>query len=144
MDLMSDKFLKTAKNILAESLCDTFNASIESEIFPQDFKIAKVTPIFKDGLTDDLSNYRPISVLSTIARIFEKLLYSHLYEFLTENYILGNKQWGFRSLHSTALALTDCSNNWFINTDRGGISQQYYLILKRHLIQLIMRYYSRN
>ena len=74
-------------------------------------KIAKVTPIFEDGLTDDLSNYRPISVLSTIARIFEKLLYRHLYELLTENDILGNRQWGFRSLHSTALALIDCLNN---------------------------------
>ena len=78
MDLMSNKFLKIAKNILAKSLCDIFNASIESKIFAQDFKIAKVTPIFKGGLTDDLSNYRLISVLSTIARIFEKLLYSRL------------------------------------------------------------------
>ena len=130
MDLMSNKFLKIAKNILAKSFCEIINASIESKIFPQDFKIAKVTPIFKGGLTDDLSNYRPISVLSTIARIFEKLLYSHLYEFLTENDILGNKQWGFRSLHSTALALIDCSNNWFINIDRGGIVSTVLLDIK--------------
>ena len=105
MDLMSNKFLKIAKNILAKSLWDIFNASTESKIFPQDFETAKVTPIIKGGITDDVSNYRPISVLSTIARIFEKLLHSHLYEFLTENDILGNRQWGFRSLHSTALAL---------------------------------------
>ena len=57
MDLMSDKFLKIAKNILAKSLCDIINASIESKIFPQDFKIAKVTPTSKGGLTDDLSSY---------------------------------------------------------------------------------------
>ena len=76
MDLMSNKFVRIAKNILAKSLCDIFNASIESKISPQDFKIAKVTPIFKGCLTDDLSNYCPISVLSTIAHIFEKLLYS--------------------------------------------------------------------
>ena len=50
MHLMSNKFLKIAKNILAKSLYDIFNASIESKIFPQDFKIAKVTHIFKGGL----------------------------------------------------------------------------------------------
>ena len=94
---------------------------MERKSFRRISKIARVTPIFKSGLTDDLSNYCPIFVLSTIARIFEKLLYSHLYEFLTENDILGNRQWGFRSLHSTALALIDCSNNWFINIDHEGI-----------------------
>ena len=59
MDLMSNKFLKIAKNILAKSLCDIFSAYIESKIFPQDFKIAKVTPIFKEDLSDELSNYHP-------------------------------------------------------------------------------------
>ena len=134
MDLMPNKFLKIAWNILAKSLCDIFNASIESKIFPQDFIIAKVTPIIKGGLTDVLSNYRPISVLSTIARIFEKLSYGHLYEFFTENDILGNKQQGFRSLHSTALALIDCSDNWFINIDRGGIMSTVLLVITWLLI----------
>ena len=118
-----------AKNILAKSLYDIFNASIENKIFLQDFKIAKVTPIFEGGLTNHLSNYR--SVLTTIARIFEKLLYSHLYEFLTEYDILGNTQWGFGSLHSTALALIDCSNDWFINIDRGRIMSTVLLDIKK-------------
>ena len=149
MDLMSNKFLKIAKNILAKSLCDIFNTSIESKIFPRDFKIAKVTPIFKGGLTDDLSNYHPMSVLSTIARIFEKLLYSHLYEFLTENDTRGNRQWGFRSLHSTAHALIDCSNNWFINIDRGGIMSTVLLDIKKafdtidhEILQQKLEYYD--
>ena len=91
MDLMSNKLLKIAKNILAKSLCGIFNASIESKIFPQDSKTAKVAPIFKGGLFDDLSNYHSISVLSAVARILETLLYSQVYEFLTEKDILGNK-----------------------------------------------------
>ena len=144
---LPNKILKIGKTILAESLCDIFNASIESKIFPQDFKIAKVTPIFKGGLTDDLSNHRPISVLSTIARIFEKLLYSH--EFLTENDILDNRQWGFRSLHSIALGLIDCSRYWFINIDRGGIMSTVLLDIKKafdtidhEILQQKLEYYG--
>ena len=108
-----------------------------------------MTPIFKGGLTDDLSNYCPISVLSTITRIFKKLLYSHLYEFLTENDILDNKQWGLRSLHSTALALIDCLNNLFINIDRGGIMSTVLLDIKKafdtidhEILQQKLEYYG--
>ena len=96
---MSNKFIKVARKIIAPSLCDIFNSSIEKKVFQHDFKIAVVTPIFKSGEVDNLGNYLPISVLSTTARIFEKLLYTRLYQFLTDNDILGNKQWGFRSLH---------------------------------------------
>ena len=104
---------------------------LKAKSFHRIFKIAKVTPVFKGGLTDDLSNYRPISVLPTIARMFEKLLYNHSYEILTENDILGNKQWGFRLLHLTALALIYCSNNWFINIDHGGIISTVLLDIKK-------------
>ena len=49
------------------------------------------------------------------------IIWTTLNEFLSENDILGNRQWGLRSLHLTALALIDCSNNWFINIDLGGM-----------------------
>ena len=75
LNLMSNEFLKISKDIIAQSLCDTFNASIESKTFPDDFKIAIVTPIFKEGETDELGNYRPISVISSVAMVFEKLIY---------------------------------------------------------------------
>ena len=131
LNLISNKFLKISKDIIAQSLCDIFNASIESKIFPDDFKIAIVTPIFKEGETDELGNYRPISVISSAARVFEKLIYYQLYEFFTKHDVLGHNQWGFRSRHSTALALIDCSNNWFINIDRGGITSTVLLDIKK-------------
>ena len=131
LDSMSNKFLKIAKETIAPSLCDIFNCSIKSKIYPHDFKIAIVTPIFKGGETDELGNYRPISVLSTVARVFEKILYNQLYDYLTKHNILGDKQWGFRSLHSTALALIDCSNNWLVNIDRGGINTTVLLDIKK-------------
>ena len=131
MDLMSNKFLKTYWQIL--------NAFIESQIFPHYFKVAKVTHIFKGGLSGDLSNYRPISALSTVARIFKKLSYNQLYEFLTENDIMGNRQWGFRSFHSTALALIDCSNNWFIIIHRENIILTVSLDIKKAIDHEILQ-----
>ena len=131
LNLISNKFLKISKDIIAQSLCDIFNASIESKTFPDDFKIAIVTPIFKEGEKDELGNYRPISVISSVARVFEKLIYYQLYEFFTKHDVLGHNQWEFRSLHSTALALIDCSNNWLINNDRGGITSTVLLDIKK-------------
>ena len=79
------------------------------KIFSDDFKTARVTRIFKCGEKEDLGNYRPISIISSIARVFEKLLHQQLHEFLSRKKIVNMHQWGFRSLHSTALARIDCT-----------------------------------
>ena len=62
MHLIPKRILKNVKDILTPSLTDIFNASIKSKTFPNDFKIARVTPIFKGGETENLGNYRPISI----------------------------------------------------------------------------------
>ena len=72
-------------------------------IFPDYFKVGRATPIFKSGDKEDFNNYRPISVLPAVAIIFEKLLYDQLYKYFTDIEILGKTQWGFQSLHSTAI-----------------------------------------
>ena len=54
------------------------------------FKITRVTPIFKVGKAEDIGNYRPISILASVGRIFEKLLYKQLYDFLSETEILNS------------------------------------------------------
>ena len=59
--------------------------------------MAKVTPAFKGEDRDDLDNYRPIPVLLTVARIFEKLVYDQMYAYLFSNDLLGDGQFGFRS-----------------------------------------------
>ena len=105
-----NEILKGNVNILSPYLEEILNFSIKTGVFPNEFKIGKVIPIFKSGEKEDLNNYRPISVLLTIARIFERLLYNQLYKFFIENQLLGDQQYGFRSLHSTALALGKCSS----------------------------------
>ena len=61
-----------------------FNASIETSQFPNLWKLAKITPIFKGFDTSDKSNYLPISVLPVISRLFEKLIVDQLYLYLNE------------------------------------------------------------
>ena len=79
--------------------------SIESGMFPDSWKIARVAPIFKSGSTEDRLNYRPISVLPVVSRLFEKLIYDQLYEYLDSNMHLFKDQYGFRNLHSVVSCL---------------------------------------
>ena len=128
--------LKLSQYYISSSLADIFNTSIETRNFPDDLKFGKVTPIYKTGDKDDPGNYRPISVLPSTSR-----LYDQLYDYFAKNKLLGDEQWGFRSLHSTALALSQCTNDWIINIDRGDMSNVVFLDIKRQLIQWIMKFY---
>ena len=63
-------------------------------------------------------NYRPISVLPAISKIIERILYNQIYVYLTQFELLNDCQFGFRKFHSTATALLDCTNEWYVNMDR--------------------------
>ena len=106
----------------APSLMTIFNACINERTFIDDFKTGKVSPIFKSGRKVLPGNYRPITVLFTIAHVFERIIYQQIYSFLTTNNFLSRKTMGltFLALHSF-LALSGCTNEWFLNIDQGGI-----------------------
>ena len=80
-----NRVLKEIADIVGPSLTFIFNCSIMSRAFLDDLKMAKVTPAFKGGDRDDLGNYRPISVLPTVARIFEKLVRDQMYAYFLNN-----------------------------------------------------------
>ena len=101
------KFVQLCKNIISSPLKLVFNQAIATGEYPDKLKIAKVLPIFKNGATNILANYRPISVLSVINKIFEKLLYKRLYKFLNKHKVLYKYQFGFRQGHSTSHALIE-------------------------------------
>ena len=92
MYLILNKILKSVKEITSNSLSNAFNASVLIKIFPDNLKIARVTPIFKGGEAEDIGNYRAISILASVARIFEKLLHKQLYDFLPKNEMLNSQQ----------------------------------------------------
>ena len=85
-------------------LAHIVNLSFTSGIFPEDMKIAKVIPWFKNDSKTDLTNYRPISIISQFSKILEKIFSKRLEGFLTVNNILSDCQYGFRSGMSTTHA----------------------------------------
>ena len=99
------KLLKLIPDLIIFPLSEIINLSFSSGVFPNAIKIAKVIPIHKGGSTDELNNYRPISILSIFDKIIEKLIHKQLYHFLTINNVLFKNQYGFRKNNSTSLAL---------------------------------------
>ena len=83
----------------------------ESLVFPSVLKFAKVVPVFQKDSKLDYSNYRPISLLSNIEKILEKLMYERLYTFLNNNNIVYDLQFGFRQQHSTSHILIHIFEN---------------------------------
>ena len=131
LDRVPCKLLKLASSIIGPSLTEIFNSCIDTGTFPDEWKIAKVTPIFKKGSKSDLNNYRPISVLLIVSKLFEKIIYQQLYEHLDKNKLFNIYQSGFRSLHSTMTALLETTNNWSINVDNGLLNGVVYIDLKK-------------
>ena len=83
------------------------NESLKSGTFPQVLKAARVVPIYKSGKKSIRENYRPISVLSVLSKIFERVVHERLYNFMDKNKLLYPKQFGFRSKLSPMHALSD-------------------------------------
>ena len=79
IDGISSRILKLSANVIAPSLSLIFNQIISTGIFPNDWKIARITPIFKSDAKDKMTNYRPISVISIISKIAEKSIYDQIY-----------------------------------------------------------------
>ena len=90
-----------------------------------------MTPLFKQGESFDLNNYRPISVISVVAKVFERIMYGQLYIFLNSEEIISKQQSGFRSLHSTVTALLEATDSWAFNIDRGYVNGVVFLHLKK-------------
>lgn len=100
------KCLKNCSDKFKSIIAYLFNFSILTCKIPEDWKTAVVTPLFKNkGLTDDMNNYRGISVLPPFAKLFEKLLHKQISNYLNVNKILSNDQHGFRSNHGCESAL---------------------------------------
>ena len=72
-DELSNKIIKTIKNVISKPLTLIINQMITSGIFPDDLKIAKIIPLYKKG--DSITNYRPISLLPTLSKIFEHVIF---------------------------------------------------------------------
>ena len=131
VDGISSFFIKTAIYFLARPLSYIFNCSLLNGTFPDSWKVARVAPIFKEGSADELSNYRPISVLPVLSRLFEKLVYNQLYNYLNEYQFIYRHQSGFRSFHSVVTCLLSNTNDWYFNLDEGKCTGIVFVDLKK-------------
>ena len=131
VDEIPARILKLAAPVIINSITKIFNCSIVTGYFPLDWKIARVTPLHKKGSKNLMENYRPIPILPIISKVFERILYDQFYEYLTSNNLLSKQQFGFRRFHSTMSTLLDCTNEWYINMDRGLYNLVVFLDLKK-------------
>ena len=102
-------------------MADLFNLSFMTGVFPSVLKTAKVVPVFKKDSKSDYSDYRPISLLSNIEKILEKLRCKRLYTFLNKNNVIYNLQFGFRQQYSTSHALINITEKIRKALDDGNI-----------------------
>ena len=100
-DKIPNEIFKVGKLSLIRPLTSLFNKILASGEFPHDWRIGLITPIYKKGDRSNIENYRGITLLCTLSKLFTSILNERLYEYLTINGILKKEQFGFRKNHST-------------------------------------------
>ena len=112
-------------------LFELFNKCVAKGEFANLLKIAQITPIPKITSPKSLNDYRPISILPTHSKVFEKVIYSRLYSFVTSNCILSPQQYGFRTSHSTELAIAAIYDDMICNKDNKLITCTLFIDLSK-------------
>ena len=112
------KYLKSAAVVIAPVLALLCNACLTLGVFPSCLKISKVIPIYKAGDKTNVTNYRPISLLSCFSKILEKLFYTRTIDFLNHENVLLSTQYGFRRNYSTSHAIIDILSTCYDNIEK--------------------------
>lgn len=129
--------VKNTIELVIEPFTYICNLSFSSGVFPVNMKTAKVIPLYKNGDKNVFSNYRPVSLLPQFSKIFEKLFVTRLDKFIERYNILSNNQYGFRTNHSTSMALMELIEEISIAIDK----RHYFVSI---LIPLIIPYFLKN
>ena len=130
-DELSMKLMKGIIPSLSKPLALIINQSLVTGIFPNKLKLAKVQPLFKKGDTTLLDNYRPISILPSLSKVFEKVVYKQLYDYFVSNHLFYTSQHGFKTLHSTETAALEFIDKIFKFLDSGKLPLSIYLDLSK-------------
>ena len=124
-DKKSGKFLRDAAEVISSPLTYIMNLSLKSATVPDDFKLARVLPIYKKGNRNYEGNYRPVSILPVASKVLEKIVYNQMHKYLEQNNLIYAFQSGFRSAHSTDTALTFLADKLRANMDEGLYTGMY-------------------
>jgi len=116
-DEIISRILKISAPYVLSPLTYIFNKVLSTGIFPERLKFSEVTPLLKKGDITEFSNYRPISLLTSLSKITEKIIFKRLYNYLNDNNILVGDQYGLREKLSTETLL----NNELSSSDRRNL-----------------------
>ena len=128
---VSNHLLKGTRERICPYLDVLFNKCINEGVFPDTFKTAEVIPLFKGGDREDLGNYRPISLLPAIGKLFEKLLASRIIKFFIKYELFSPAQFGFRAGFATDYAIADIYEKLVYNLDKDTNSCAIFLDLAK-------------
>lgn len=130
-DGVETNLIKNCSHALLTPLEILFNSSITQGIFPELLKTAVVVPIFKAGSHSEITNYRPISILSVLSKIFELIIKNRIMAFFLSNNLFSDRQFGFLPSKSTDDALFSHITDIVSNTERGNMAVALYLDISK-------------
>ena len=119
IDEISSKLCKDAFMVLGHQLVHLFNCSLNSGVFPEKWKIAKIIPLFKGGDREFVGNYRPVSLLPLPGKLLEKIVHKKVVKFWEDKNFLLADQGFFRRNHSTVSTIADLTDDLFKNINEG-------------------------
>lgn len=131
VDNISTKVLQHVINYISPLLATYINHAFTTGIYPDCNKTAKVIPVFKAGDETDLSNYRPISILNAVSKVFEKIMRDRIGRFLELNKLISKHQFGFTSNSNTTAACVNFTNFLSKNIDQGFSCACLFLDLRK-------------
>lgn len=123
--------LKYTAHIASSILTHIINKMFETGYFPDELKIARVTPVYKGGGETEINNYRPISVLPMFSKIFERVINDRLTNFFEKHQIINNAQYGFQKNKGTEMALVHIKEKIVENIEKKLLTLGLFLDLRK-------------
>jgi hypothetical protein len=130
-DGISVKLLKILSPALLSALTLMVNQSLITGIFPNQLKIAKIAPLFKKNDELLVDNYRPVAILPSVSKFFEKIVFNQLYQYFKSNKLFCISQYGFRDNHSTELAAMELADRTLNDIDNKSVSLAIFMDLSK-------------
>ena len=131
LDEISSKICKDAFLVLSEQLVYIFNTSLLTATFPDEWKIAKVVPLFKGGDREKVGNYRPVSLLPLPGKLLEKIIHKQISQFWDDNEFLTKDQGGFRKGFSTLATIADLKDDLFTQINASNTTVAAFIDLRK-------------
>ena len=131
LDQLPPQLLKDVSENISGPICHIINLSIRTSKVPDAWKGAKISPIYKSGLKNEPSNYRPISTLPVLSKILERTVHHQLMNYMEENDLLTTNQFGYRQKRSTKLASTLLCDEIRKSMDKGELVGAVYIDLSK-------------